>query len=129
MFNTSSPLSTKAAFSRWEIQHVGKENKKGYSNNHFSINFGYSTNRFCHILVIPLNEAAQKINPFPNLATFTRSKRLPPSAAVAPLGTAVGGLALDDVALATERTGLPDDGVGIGVRRHRFPLTHSLTLE
>ncbi len=45
-FNTSSQPSTKAAFSRWEIQHVGKENKKGYSDNLFLINFGYSTNRF-----------------------------------------------------------------------------------
>lgn len=28
------------------FEHAGKENKKGYSNNHFSINFDYSTNRF-----------------------------------------------------------------------------------
>lgn len=54
------------------------------------------TTIFRQISVIPLTESVQKNNPFPKLATFhfqswqfsAHSKRLPPSAAVAPLGTA-----------------------------------------
>lgn len=70
-----------------------RRTKKGYSNNHFSTNFGYSVNR-----IRSKKQSISKVGNFslPKLATFhfqswqfsAHSKRLPPSAAVAPLRTA-----------------------------------------